>query len=263
MAAGELELDAARNVSLLLPPWGGQETVDADLRASLFVALGAAVLSALIGIFAGVEFIWIVLRALLFGAVMGAAALGAVRLARGLLPGLVPDRPGEAVEKADSIFSAGAEEPMAGTRVDIVLPGGEAEPGAAVAGEPGAGGTDADQAEEAEFASLEAEAEADQGTDASLADEGERAPGAAAAVPAQPESPSREARPEGIEDLDVLPDLDGFTDSFAAAEFSSSGGGAQAPARPEAGSSSRSSDGLDPASLAKAVRTILKRDQKG
>lgn len=232
--------------------------MDADLRASLFVALGAAVLSALVGVIAGVEFIWIVLRALLFGAVMGAAALGAVRLARNFLPGLVPDQSGEAVEKADSIFSAGAEEPMAGTRVDIVLPGGEAEPGAA-----GDGDAEADQVDEAEFASLEAEAEQGTAPDGGLADGRERAPGAAAAVPAQPESSSREARPEGIEDLDVLPDLDGFTDSFAAAEFSSSGGGAQAQARPEAGSSSRSADGLDPASLAKAVRTILKRDQKG
>jgi hypothetical protein len=240
--------------------------VDADLRASLFVALGAAVLSALVGVIAGVEFIWIVLRALLFGAVMGAAALGAVRLVRSVLPGLVPDRPGEAVEKADSIFSAGAEEPMTGTRVDIVLPGGEAGPGAAEAVEPGAGETEAESADridEAEFASLEAEADQGTASDAGLADGRESAPGAAAAVPAQPEASSREARPEGIEDLDVLPDLDGFTDSFAAAEFSSSGGGAQAQARPEAGSSSRSSDGLDPASLAKAVRTILKRDQKG
>jgi hypothetical protein len=233
--------------------------VDADLRASLFVALGAAALSALVGAFAGVVFIWIVFRALIFGAVMGAAALGSAWLVRRVLPGLIPDRRGEGREGAESIFSAGAPEQAVGARVDIVLPGGESE----------------DEVEEAEPEDAEGEdgvlLERDaadsgrgQAEEVSLIDEEESSAGAAAAIPSPQAGADRDARPEAIDDLDVLPDLDGFTDSFAAAEFSSSGGAAAAAqARPEEPGSTRSSDGLDPASLAKAVRTILKRDQKG
>jgi hypothetical protein len=254
MAAGELELDAARNVSLLLPPWEGPGSVDADLRAALAVALGAAGLSALVGIFAGVAFGWILVRAIAFGAVMGAVALGAAWLVRRVLPGLIPDRPGEGRDVDESIFSAGAPEPAVGSRVDIVLPGGEADGEA----------EEVEQADEPAPVGEAVEPEPRQADEISLIDEGERAGGAEAAMPAHQASAERDARPEAIDDLDVLPDLDGFTDTFAAAEFSSSGGAAaQAQARPEEHGSSRPSDGLDPASLAKAVRTILKRDQKG
>jgi hypothetical protein len=256
MASGELELDAARNVSLILRPWEGLGTVDADLRASLFVALGAALLSALVGIAAGVAAGWLLARALIFGAVMGGAALGIAKLARTFLPGLIPDGSGEDGEKA---FPSGAADALAGSRVDIVLPGGEAE-----SLDAGAGAEEAELAEEA----LAAGAEPRPAEEPSL--EGGESPSepASSAAPAMPSarigSGGDARQPEGADDLDVLPDLDGFTDSFAAAEFSSSGG-AQAPARaaPEDSASSRTSDALDPASLAKAVRTILKRDQKG
>jgi hypothetical protein len=72
---------------------------------------------------------------------------------------------------------------------------------------------------------------------------------------------------EGLGDLDVLPDLEGFTDSFAASEFGAgeSVSERESPAfsnRAAAGSRSGSGD-MDPATLAQAVRTILKRDRKG
>jgi hypothetical protein len=260
MASGELELDAARNVSLILRPWEGLGTVDADLRASLFVALGAALLSALVGALAGVLAGWLLLRALIFGAVMGAAALGIVRLARTFFPGLIPDSDGEGRESGGQAFAAGAAEAPAGSRVDIVLPGGEAE----------AESFDADaEVEEADLVE-EARPEAGDGEPTMaeepslLDDRGPAASSAPAMPPAHMGSAGDARAPEGIDDLDVLPDLDGFTDSFAAAEFSSSGGApASARAAPEDSASSRTSDGLDPASLAKAVRTILKRDQKG
>jgi hypothetical protein len=254
MAAGELELDAARNVSLILRPWEGLGTVDADLRASLFVALGAFLLSALVGALAGVSVGWLLLRALIFGAVMGAAALGVARLARTFLPGLIPDRDGDGGEQA---FPAGSAEAPAGSRVDIVLPGGEDEADSIDAE---AGAEEAELAEEARPA--DGDGEPRPAEEPSLMED--RGP-AAPAMPSAHIGSDRDARaPEGIDDLDVLPDLDGFTDSFAAAEFSSSGGTpAAVRAAPEDSGSSRTSDALDPASLAKAVRTILKRDQKG
>ncbi|MDA8426313.1 MAG: hypothetical protein M0Z80_09245 [Treponema sp.] len=72
---------------------------------------------------------------------------------------------------------------------------------------------------------------------------------------------------EGFNDLDVLPDLEGFTDSFAASEYgvmeSASDNQGPVPAgRAASGRSSGVSD-LDPATLAQAVRTILKKDRKG
>ncbi len=253
MGGSELELDSARNFSLILAPWGGPGKVDADLRASLFAALGAAFLSMLVGILAGVVLGWILLRALIFGAVIGALAFGAARLVRSALPGVLSDRPDEAAEGADSIFSAG--EAPAGSRVDIVLPGGDAD-------------DIAEEASSVEPVGDEAIAEAEpEGQDAeaiSLIDARFAGSPSAAAVPPPPMPRDSGSRLESLEDLDVLPDLDGFTDSFAAAEFSSGGSAAQAPApRGEERSSPRTQDGLDPASLAKAVRTILKRDQKG
>jgi len=234
--------------------------VDADLRASLYAAIGAAALSALVGVFAGVFFIWIVVRALAFGALLGAAVYGAAYLIRRSLPGLLPeDRPGEGGEGSDAIFSSGSAEPATGSRVDIVLPGEGAE-----AGLDASDVEDASEAEEVTMAGDEAPSARQVAEDVSFIEEREAAGGPVAAVPPPHLAGDREAKPDGIDDLDVLPDLDGFTDSFAAAEFSSSGGAAAAPqSRVEESGSQRSTDGLDPASLAKAVRTILKRDQKG
>jgi hypothetical protein len=84
---------------------------------------------------------------------------------------------------------------------------------------------------------------------------------------------SRTPKTEGydaFDDLDVLPDLEGFSDSFAAPEFRDPGPSGDAPTggdfvRPSGKSGLRTAGGedLDPVALAQAVRTILKRDQKG
>ena len=72
---------------------------------------------------------------------------------------------------------------------------------------------------------------------------------------------------ESFGDLDVLPDLEGFTDTFAAAEYgvtnmASEKEGPVPAGRAAPGKRSDVSD-LDPATLAQAVRTILKKDRKG
>ena len=70
-----------------------------------------------------------------------------------------------------------------------------------------------------------------------------------------------------IDDLDVLPDLEGYSDSFTSSEFASGGSASNNGSKGyngQGGSTSRpGQEGFDPASLAQAVRTILKRDQKG
>ncbi len=185
------------------------------------------------------------------------------------------------------------EFPRPGSAVDIVLPGEEpgsaASPATSVAGGRGAqpeGREDAPAldmrpadavrvGESSRSAALRpvtaslVEPEGDEdfefGT-ASLLDAEEES---AAAVPP---TPPAAARAEGLEDLDVLPDLDALSDSFSAPrsgevaaavrEDSASGSYARAALGGDAALGGAQRD-TDPALLAQAVRTLLKRDQKG
>jgi hypothetical protein len=229
--------------------------VDADLRASLYVAGAAAATSIVIGAFAGVLFLPLIVRALIGGSLVGALVFGAFALIRRFLPGLLPGQSQDA-EATDSVFSSGEGESTAGSRVDIVLPGGDLERSSDLAAE----GSPVGGVEEVR-AGIE-DIDAENAEEISLIDAEEPAGRESAAVSIPPAPSHASSMTESLEDLDVLPDLDGFTDSFAAAEFSSSGG-VLPSAKAEEQSSPRVSDGLDPATLAKAVRTILKRDQKG
>jgi hypothetical protein len=66
-----------------------------------------------------------------------------------------------------------------------------------------------------------------------------------------------------LDELDVLPDLDSLTDSFVASsgDIVTNDDVAGSPSPYAAGSAG--SDKGDPALLAKAVQTLLRRDQKG
>lgn len=256
--------------------------MDKDLRASLVAAGSAAALSALIGIIAGVGFFTLLFRAIVGALLIGGAVYGGIILLRTMVPGLFS--PAAATEaEADDFDPLRSDATEKGGNVDIVLPGeplgsesflgpDEAQayaPGgrsrAAIPGLASGRGS-------AESVLDEEAAELSPVDDTSLLEaegsEGERA----AAMPSSA-VPDKGRRPSsGFDDLDVLPDLEGFSDSFTASEFTS-GGSSAASSEPAsygggAGSSSGSrrgqgQDGLDPAALAQAVRTILKRDQKG
>jgi hypothetical protein len=302
LAAEELELDVCKDFSLILAKRGGPEKVDKDLRASLIAAIAAVALSALIGVIAGVGAAALLLRALACGLLMGAAVYGGIFLLRKTMPELLEPAPearpdaSPLAEPATAETDLGAES-LTGANVNIVLPGDEGgevemlEPGAEAfakakpAFEEEEYVEDAEEAEDAEDASLiEAEdssGEAAMPPNARAAVSGGAAAGAfhgtgaeasprAAARPADPAEDRGSRQPGGFDELDVLPDLDGFTDSFTASEFSSGGSGGdrseRMPPVPSGGGSrpSRSGqEGADPAALAQAVRTILKRDQKG
>ncbi len=249
--------------------------MDKDLRASLSAAGAAAALSALVGVIAGVGVLSLFLRALGCGVFVGASTYGIILLLRKTVPGL-PElvRGGEPSADPD---------PERGSRVDIVLPGEELdlgslsgegaspERGAAVPGnEPGRAPDDDEPSEVSELgdeALLDAEPA---GPEAESAIPPASAAGAGqGALPVSRNAGDKERRSAvGFDELDVLPDLDGFTDSFTASEFSSGGlaseGSERQPRASGGGSAPRpGQEGLDPASLAQAVRTILKRDQKG
>lgn len=242
--------------------------MDKDLRASLVAAGSAAALSALIGLFAGVGFGTLVFRALLCAILIGVAVYGGILLLRNLLPGVLNE--GGVAEDFDAL-SGGDER---GTNIDIVLPGEAASsasfagpeeiPGYAATGRSGGGfdrvGLGGERPDLDETAT-----ELTPVDETSLLDPDDGR--GVAAIPFNP-GYDRALRPSaGFDDLDVLPDLEGFSDAFTASEFSSGSssdavvpakGGGQGLSGSKAGP-----EGLDPASLAQAVRTILKRDQKG
>lgn len=256
--------------------------MDKDLRASLVAAGAAVALSALVGVIAGVGILILFLRALACGVFVGAAAYGAIFLLRQTVPEVV----------APPIESDGGVDLEMGGNVDIVLPSEgpvlEAEsdvdiPSSLEAAEDEESGLEPAPPQASPYQApsrqvfprpkrkVETEGEALRASeaaeleDASLLEPEARGVEAVAAIPAN--ASSARDKP-GFEDLDVLPDLDGFSDSFTASEFASGGSpssGSDRPAPRSGGSASprAGQEGMDPASLAQAVRTILKRDQKG
>jgi len=234
--------------------------VDTDLRVSIIAAAAAALLSALVGIIAGVGFGPLLLRALAGGALFGGLVYGGFFVAARFLP---VQSGAQAAGKA----SATEEESHS---VDIVLPG-----------EAPGGFPDSRRADEAEDFGQPLDAMARAGSGESYlrpnSDDGDDSgleeidgptqaeDGAGAAVP-RPSTTGGAA----FEDLDVLPDLDGFTETFAGTEFPTSSDTPESALPRRADSHFKGgarggtgSDYQDPASLAQAVRTILKRDKKG
>ncbi len=229
--------------------------MEMDLRASLVAAGAAAALSALVGIVAGVGFFVLLLRAVVGGALLGAAVYGGISLLKAAVPGIFEG--GAGAEADPDAVLVGVPDPEIGSHVDIVLPG-EA--------------TDVEplEAEGESFATkVLPDADADPGfaPEAGLLEPEGPAVEAEPAIPANAGS-ERERRSSGFDELDVLPDLDGFSDSFTASEFAFGGSSAERPERgvpagSGGGSAKAGQEGLDPAAMALAVRSILKRDQKG
>jgi hypothetical protein len=239
--------------------------VDRDLRASLLAACSAAALSALVGIIAGVGFLALVLRAIVGGLVIGAAAYGGIALVKRMLPGFLEST--GTVGPEQDLDSTAA--PEMGANVDIVLPGDSPE---AESPEPVAYVSAAEPADASEGAALAENASSEE--EADLLEPEDSSFGAEAAIPIESAQDGGRRTSAGFDELDVLPDLDGFSDSFTASEFASGGAGSErsegaTPASVMSASSSGASaarmgqGNLDSVALAQAVRTILKRDQKG
>lgn len=251
--------------------------MDSDLRASLIASGAAAILSILVGVIAGVGFLTLALRAVLGGLVFGGVVYGGFFLMRRYLPELFG--PAERDE---------AEPGEAGSTVNIVLQGEGAEDYAVGEGEPrrparmGAGGRegidgglgrDGEEGEAGEIGdpprrrspSLQKpvveEEDYSYSSESLLEDEVQPA-GAAGAAPAQPRAAEFRSS-VGIDDIDVLPDLESLSDGFA--PMSHDGGDESIHSYSEAEPRAREGGGsgkTDPAVLAQAVRTLLKRDQE-
>jgi len=212
----------------------------------------------MVAVFSRVPFGPLLLRALLSGVGFAGLSYGAIRALRHFLPELFDDSARPAEHGSDGVL---------GSVVDIVLPGGDEEHSEA-----------AHQTDRAD--SMPSASAFQGGLDvlAASVDSGEierevadlRADALVASDPADTSSGGSVApRPSvGLDELDTLPDLDGFSDSFAEGSADGSDAPAATASRfmgvsdsmPTAGSPD---PGKDPVVLAKAVQTLLRRDQKG
>ena len=240
---------------------GGKDTVDSGIRVSAGVGLGALALSIIVAGFSRIPLGILVLRAVVFGVLFAALAYLVIMLFRRFLPELFYE-------------SLEAQVSESGRMVDIVLPGEESD-------------IDAISAEQVDYLD-----QGDLGRAAGVVHTPGTQSVSEGAVYSQvrngPETGNleqevREISNDGLIDrvaspgpgedkrlrpvvsldqLDVLPDLDGLSDAFSIAPDSD---GIDEPAgfKPDASSSAGGTNGADPAALAKAVQTLLRRDQKG
>ncbi|OHD13001.1 MAG: hypothetical protein A2Z96_01170 [Spirochaetes bacterium GWB1_48_6] len=238
--------------------------MDSSIRASALAGLGAFALSVIVALFSRVPFGTLFLRALLSGLGFACLSYGSLWLLKRFLPDLFD-------ETARPPQELGSDGTM-GSVVDIVLPGGEED---RLETATQADGT-SKSFDSASFMS---------GISAQSVESGElarevanlRADALISNDPADSSSQGTTApRPSvALDELDTLPDLDGFSESFSdgqpgGSDLSDSSGGSPAgdasrymgvsDSMPTAGSPDR---GKDPVVLAKAVQTLLRRDQKG
>ncbi len=263
-----------------------------DVKKAAIVAASAFVISFLVGLLSGVGFLFILLRAFVFSALFFGLFFGAYFLFSRFLPDLLAS--------ASSSREDDDETGGTGSRLDISVDdhfgsdtdatvrapvsGAPLETEADIApippeGNPAGDDEDVEELEEldGEADELETQGEKQTGLDRSGEAGYTKAENVADSVPPGPSKPASQmdspsyAKPlGGFDDVDKLPDLDGFSESFAPESYSDDGTdsvGSAASAVPSgdiAVSSSASAGGnFDTKEMVSAIQTMLKRDQKG
>jgi hypothetical protein len=217
----------------------------AGISASVFF-----VLSFLIGLISGNPFVAVLLRAILFAALGALGALGVRFVIERFLP--------------EMLTGAGATEdraPLNGQNVNIVVSDDGTDANEATLVEVVDAATDQEVSPNVEGKAAVSVAAGD------FAEEIEelKADPLVTAEPGQESSPYEPIRPsEDLTDVDVLPDLDGFTSSFAPqASAGDASDRASSPSSSSAGRTKSGKSGDDPSLTAQAIRTVLAREQKG
>jgi hypothetical protein len=260
--------------------------VDSSIRASAFAGLGAFALSTIVAVFSRVPFGALLLRALLSGLGFAALTFGGLWLLRRFIPELFDETAAASVSGADGTL---------GSVVDIVLQEDDAELGDARPAQ----ALDLSLRDTAPYEVPHGEAPRRDAplNDAIRGDTTRTEPfevlPAGTLVPGELEREVADLRSDALvssdptdsgsgsrslprpsvalDELDTLPDLDGFSDSFSEGIGGEPGYGAgpagdgsrmmgPSESMPTAGSPD---SGHDPVVLAKAVQTLLRRDQKG
>jgi len=278
--------------------------LDTGIRVSVGAGLVAFVLSVIIALFSRIPFGTLLLRAFLLGLGFAALAFGLVFLLKRTLPELfnssydsndVLDEQADSMGTAVNIVLPGGDElpselePVEPGYADAASPGdnqGQLEPLSARSGS-------RDEAAEFQPGMVHASANVRERT-ASVADQIGSAGAQAADISAltrevgeirqntlvsddvASESPRAASGNSGmlrprvsVDDLDVLPDLDSLSSSFA--DIGSGNSDVEDSAASDvsyssgsfSGGASSTKGGEDPVVIAKAVQTLLRRDQKG
>lgn len=224
--------------------------MDSSIRASAFAGLGALILSIIISAFSKVQFGIILIRALVSGFGFALLVFAAIKTLSRFIPELL---------EAGSGQEAWSGEALPGSRVDIVL----SEEGQ-------------DMTPSSDYAS----AAQNNNTLLNTKELKNELHFLDSSPLVQDEIAAEQTMPRpsvSLDDLDSLPDLDNFSDSFASQNYAGDENEASDAARENAAndysrlpgpSSSMPSHGnpvagTDTAALAKAVQTLLRKDQKG
>jgi hypothetical protein len=264
---------------------GGSSGLDTGIRVSIGAGIFAFVLSAITALFSRIPFGILILRALLLGLVFAVLAFALNLLLRRLLPELF-----ESSSSSDSLLSESRsnDDQATGNVVNIVLPGGEdgAVEVEALDYHSDQSNQDSDSVRSSDSgfravspiaAKDESFLQTGESSSADLAREvGQIRQGAlestnqAAATNGAARSGSIPRPRVSVDDLDVLPDLDSLSESFAEAvpgSYETLGNSSESDISYSSGSFSggaaSSKEGGDPVVIAKAVQTLLRRDQKG
>ncbi len=235
--------------------------MDSSIRASAFAGFGAFALSIIVAVFSRVPFGALFLRALLSGVGFTALTYAAIWLLKKFLPEIFDEHVRPATQDAEGSM---------GKIVDIVLPGDEADVSGAdrdvlmstTSVDPTQGRIEHPGSHSVDSGDLEREV-AGLRSDVLIAND-----------PSDSSSSGSNMAPRpsvALDELDTLPDLEGFSDSFS--ESVPGGAGAAEGTERDASRFMGASDsmptagapdaGKDPVVLAKAVQTLLRRDQKG
>ena len=234
-----------------------------NIKVVIWSAAGAAVIAFIAGLFGRVAFIDLLLRTFIGAAAFGAFGAGVSILLMRFVPEIFEVQEAEEEEFAVSSTEGEGEKTQAqqGSNLNIVLDSDDYS----YAGETATRKAEAGEAGDSEgLESVRAESGSEYEEDEEFVEEVEET-GSAAQEDQAASTPSEYAEFEDLSDVDTLPDLDEFSDSFesvAAAQESDGeayGGGGY--------SSDESVDIMgnqeDPATVAKAVRTIISKDQEG
>jgi hypothetical protein len=233
-----------------------------DLKPGIIASAVAFTLSFLIGIVSGAGFLTVLIRALVFAVVFFGLVLLASYLIRTFMPDLMPG--GEETDSDQGLDNDGLAMDRAGlapgARVDVSVGDDDVDDDlapfldSAEQGRDNANAVGMDQQGEDGYTGKglvgsERQSEAGSTVEAVTGD-------ATVDVPAKP--------PELIGDVDALPPLDTFADSFVSPIGVEEGEGSS---RPPSSSSSSAGSGaggdFKAKEMAMAIQTILKRDQKG
>jgi hypothetical protein len=238
-----------------------------DVKVIIAAAAFAFVVSLISGIIGGVGFLTIIFRAVLGAGFFGLLAAGLSLLLQKMVPELFETGELEMSAAEDSAEGRDQDEGAAetGGHIDITL-GEESGEAAAEEAEDAAYEASDEEQEEENFVEEVAEEEGN-GSAAPAAGEGE----AAESTKKAPDIDSL----IGTEDVDSLPDLEDFADSFEGVAASQNGDG-DSGAGSASGSGAASGGGFsasepvdvfgtqeDPETVAKALRTFMKKDQEG